>query len=105
MGTATRAHGEIPGESTEEERLAALKEFHNFGMGRDQYYVNITFKACSNAEVEKSGIRGKQPPRLDAYFDWTRNTLPAVRRAFEARGNQKHLFTTARSLGFDEPST
>lgn len=44
--------------------------------------------------------RGKEPPLFDAYFDWIRKNGGAMRTAFFKK-EDKHKFTTPKSLGFE----
>lgn len=91
--TISNMHRELEHEMRNRQKLrastkAAENGFHNFNYPQDKDYVNKLSQACWIADKENLG---NKPPEFDAYMDWTRANLGAVRTAFGKKGKEKQF--------------
>lgn len=75
------------------------REFHLLAFPKDANYINDMHDWAMSAP--DAATRGKTPPRWGAKERWMRERFPAIKKAFQDRGDDRHKVTTLKELGFD----
>ncbi|KAL1304680.1 hypothetical protein AAFC00_003636 [Neodothiora populina] len=75
------------------------RDFHLLSFPKDANYINMMHDwAMSAPDAE---IKGKKPPRWGDKECWLREQFPAIKKAFQDRGESRHQVQTVEQLGFD----
>ena len=75
------------------------RDFHLLSFPKDADYINAMYDwAMSSPDAE---TKGKKPPRWGPKEYWLRERFPAIKKAFQDRGDERHSVTTVEELGFD----
>ena len=81
------------------------REFHILKFPKDAEYINMLYdwaaSANPRAAMENDG-KGKLPMRWGEWEYWARERLPAIRRAFVERGEERVKVKTWEEIGFDQ---
>jgi len=81
------------------EETGGGRDFHLLNFPRDADYLNAMHDwAMCTSDAE---TRGKKPPRWGSKEYWMRERFPAIKKAFQDKGEDRHKITTLEELGFD----
>ena len=76
------------------------KAFHRLVTPSDVEYINDLCRWCLSADREGEVGVGKKQPYWGDRERWIRINVPAIKRAFAAKGDQRHCVRTLEELGF-----
>ncbi|KAI9780103.1 MAG: hypothetical protein M1816_003188 [Peltula sp. TS41687] len=76
------------------------KEFHTLGYPLDVDYINELHN-WNQQPSSPSRSRRKQPPCWGEKEYWTRERIPAIKKAFLERDEERHVIRSMEQLGFD----
>ncbi|KAK5137529.1 hypothetical protein LTR08_008509 [Meristemomyces frigidus] len=80
---------------------AGASDYHSFRLAEDKEYVNRMLEWSMEAvEPTAFGDNGLPPPYWCKCLDTAREQSRDVRAAFNAKGDNRHGYTSVRSLGF-----
>ncbi|KAK3632980.1 monooxygenase [Elasticomyces elasticus] len=74
--------------------------FHVLKFPADADYINMLYDWCTSADGEGSE-RGKVPPYWGEKEYWMRERFPAIKKAFQDLGEDRHVVQTLQEVGFD----
>lgn len=79
------------------------KAFHVFKFPKDADYINMLHDWAVSADGEGKSV-GKTPPYWNEKQYWTRERFPAIKKAFQECGEERHSKRTLEDVGysFDE---
>lgn len=81
------------------EQTGGGRNFHLLSFPKDANYINAMYSWAMSAPNAHG--KGKTPPRWGAREYWMRERFPAIRKAFQDRGEGRHEITHVKELGFD----
>ena len=74
------------------------RDFHLLKFPKDAEYINAMHDWAMSAEDPK---HGKDPPYWAEKEFWMRERFPAIKKAFQDRGEERRNVTSVEQLGFD----
>lgn len=75
------------------------RDFHLLKFPKDANYINAMHDWAMSAEDGES--KGKEPPFWGEKQYWMRERFPAIKKAFQDKGDDRHHITSIEELGFD----
>lgn len=75
------------------------RNFHLLSFPKDANYINSMYDWAMSAP--DADTVGKKPPRWGEKQYWMRERFPAIKKAFQDRGDARHKVKTLEELGFD----
>jgi cation diffusion facilitator CzcD-associated flavoprotein CzcO len=87
-------------ERREVEEKGEGRGFHVLKFPKDAEFINMMRDWALSAEGE-DGVVGKQPPHWGEKEFWTRERFPAIKKAFQGFGEERHEVRTLAEVGFD----
>jgi len=75
--------------------------FHSLNLERERNYVNRLRRRARTAGLQPENL----PPYWGSRMTWNKRMTAQIRTAFKAKGERRHLCTSAESLGFFYPET
>ncbi|GAB7349601.1 hypothetical protein MBLNU459_g0289t1 [Dothideomycetes sp. NU459] len=75
------------------------RNFHLLKFPKDADYINAMHEWAMSAKAGKS--KGKEPPFWGEKQYWLREQFPAIKKAFQDRGEDRHSVRSIEELGFD----
>lgn len=75
------------------------RDFHLLNFPKDANYINALYEWSMSAPEAES--KGKKPPYWGEKQRWMRERFPAIKKAFQERGEGRHGVRTLEELGFD----
>lgn len=76
------------------------KAFHRLVTPTDVDYINELYRWSMSADGEGKDAVGKRPPYWGDRERWIRINVPAIKRAFVAKGSHRHSVRRLEELGF-----
>ncbi|GAB7364772.1 hypothetical protein MBLNU230_g5570t1 [Neophaeotheca triangularis] len=88
-------------ESREIDRKGDGRGFHVLKFPEDGEYINMMYEWARSADGEGSGGVGKVPPCWGEEAFWARERFPAIKKAFQGFGEDRHRKRRLEDVGFD----
>lgn len=80
------------------EETGGGRGFHLLAFPKDADYINEMHDWAMTAD---EADKGKKPPNWGEKERWMRERFPAIKKAFQDRGEDRHKITRLEQLGFD----
>lgn len=83
------------------------KAFHVLQFPKDAEYINMLHQWARSADEERTSAKvegqtvGKTPPWWGERERWTRERFPAIKKAFQDCGEERHSKLTLADIGYD----
>lgn len=88
-------------ERREVERKGAGRGFHVLKFPEDGRYINMLSEWAGIADGEGKNCVGKSPPWWGEKAFWARERFPAIKKAFQGFGGERHGKRRLEDVGFD----